>query len=130
MKIKSRYFFFLTCLFPFLLGCSEKAKGQQKADKVDQMELYRAQDHRFEIKGCQLYYNEQHVVLVLDSVETFERIFGSNYENANSMRKFFMDKPLEFFLKDCTPKGGEFRACIGRLNIFSASLCTRGASGS
>ena len=29
-----------------------------------------------------------------------------------------MDKPIEFFLRDCTPEGGEFRACIGRLNIL------------
>ena len=85
---------FLISSFAFLFvafnlaGCGEGAKGQQKTEKADAMELYRAQDHRFEIRGCQLFYNEQHVVL--DSIETSEKILGNNYNSVDYIQNFYL----------------------------------------
>src|SRR5690606_4473723 len=80
------------------------------------MEAYRAQEHRFEIRGCQLFYNEQHVVL--DSIEAFERMFGSNSNHDSFWRRYYTDKPIIVYLKTCKVSEGEYRPCIQRLNIL------------
>ena len=112
---------FLISSFAFLFvafnlaGCGEGAKGQQKAKKADAMEIYRSQDHRFEIRGCQLFYNEQHVVLV--SLHNIEDIFGKNYYTDGYSHKYYTDKPVDFYIEACKVSE-EFRACVERLNIL------------
>src|SRR5690606_1236070 len=107
---------FIIVLLSFFFGCGEGAKGQQKAKKADAMETYRSQEHRFEIRGCQLFYNDQHVVL--DSIKTFERIMGDNYNSVDYIQNFYFDKPVEFYIKACKVSEGEYRPCIERLSIL------------
>ena len=116
MKIQLRCLFIITVLLPIFIGCGEGAKGQQKAKKADAMATYRAQDHRFEIRGCQLFYNEQHVVL--DSLHNIEDIFGKNYNTDGYSHKYYTDKPVDFYIEACKVSEGEFRACVERLNIL------------
>ena len=111
-----RAFKFISHVLLFLIGCGEGAKGQQKATKADAMDTYLSQEHRFEIRGCQLFYNDQHVVL--DSIKTFERIMGDNYNSVDYIQNFYFDKPVEFYIKACKVSEGENRPCIGRLNIL------------
>ena len=61
----------------------------------DALESYKAQEHRFEIKACKLYYNEQHVVL--DSLHLFEKVMGSNYSSDDD--DYYNDKPISFQTK-------------------------------
>ena len=62
----------------------------------DALESYKAQEHRFEIKACKLYYNEQHVVL--DSLHLFEKVMGSNYSSDDD--DYYNDKPISFQTKN------------------------------
>src|SRR5690606_1483998 len=80
---------------------------------ADAMEVYLAQEHRFEIRGCQLFYNEQHVVL--DSLHNFEKIFGEDYNSVNFIHKFYSDKPVEIHLKGYANAGG---LDVDRINIL------------
>ena len=116
MKIGTLYLIIINALFPFLIGCGEGAKGQQRTEITDPMNAYRSQEHRFEIRGCQLFYNEQHVVL--DSLHNFEKIFGNNYNTEGYKQKYFTDKPIEFYIKACKVSEGEYRPCIERLSIL------------
>ena len=116
MKTGTLYLIIINALFPFLIGCGEGAKGQQRTEITDPMNAYRSQEHRFEIRGCQLFYNDQHVVL--DSIKTFERIMGDNYNSVDYIQNFYFDKPVEFYIKACKVSEGENRPCIGRLNIL------------
>jgi hypothetical protein len=61
----------------------------------DAIAAYQAQEHRFEIKACKLYYNEQHVVL--DSLHLFEKVMGSNYSSDDD--DYYKDKPISFQAK-------------------------------
>ncbi|MCL5247268.1 hypothetical protein M4I21_15705 [Cellulophaga sp. 20_2_10] len=58
----------------------------------DALKSYKAQEHRFEIKACKLYYNEQHVVL--DSLHLFEKVMGDSFKGR--ITYFYDDKPISF----------------------------------
>lgn len=95
--------YFLITMLLVLIACKQaKEKPLNTAlnekpamNEQDAMAAYKAQEHRFEIKTCKLYYNEQQVVL--DSLKLFEKVMGKNYEFGNDY--FYKDKPISFQAK-------------------------------
>ena len=90
-------------LFCSIVACNRIKKDSLLAadNKVtainfqDAIAAYQAQEHRFEIKACKLFYNEQHVVL--DSLHLFEKVMGSNYSSDDD---YYKDKPISFQTKN------------------------------
>lgn len=76
---------------------SNTQKDTARTEKMAQeaMAAYRAQKHRFEVKTCKLYYNEQQVVL--DSLHLFEKVMGSDY--VYNLGYYYSDKPVRFQAK-------------------------------
>ncbi|WP_165748349.1 hypothetical protein [Cellulophaga sp. Z1A5H] len=87
-------------LFCSIVACNRIKKDSLLAadNKVtainfqDAIAAYQAQEHRFEIKACKLFYNEQHVVL--DSLHLFEKVMGNSFKGR--IEYFYNDKPISF----------------------------------
>ncbi|GEM_PF-4178109 len=79
------------------LAVTHKQSATNSISKQDSaLQAYKAQKHRFKVKLCKLYYNDQQVRL--DSLHNFEKIFGKNY-TANEIG-FYKDVPLSFQWKN------------------------------
>ena len=61
----------VSCFF----GCSEQGKA---------LEAYKKQEHRFEVRACEFFYNEQRVELY-KSLQYYEDIFGNDFRDVNSL---------------------------------------------
>ncbi|MGB6150978.1 MAG: hypothetical protein WBG48_03215 [Pricia sp.] len=81
-------------------GQNPKSNVQKDTEPTEKsaeasMAAYRAQKHRFEVKTCKLYYNEQQVVL--DSLHLFEKVMGSDH--IGEFDYYYREKPLSFRTK-------------------------------
>ena len=100
--MNNKIFYGLIFLGLSLSACGQVPKNTSKGDTgrseispQEAMADYRAQEHRFEVRACKLYYNEQQVVL--DSLHLFEKVMGENY--IFGMGCYYKDKPVSFQAK-------------------------------
>ncbi|MBN2743103.1 MAG: hypothetical protein JXR39_04325 [Marinilabiliaceae bacterium] len=100
---------FSLCIVTLLASCHQPVTAQTDAAA---MEAYKKQKFRFEVRDCRLFYNEQQVIL--ESLESFERFFGTNYIDSNGYY-YYMDKPIEFFTEIC--QNDTSRICMNGILI-------------
>ena len=58
------------------------------------LEAYKKQEHRFEVRACEFFYNEKRVELYKPK-SYYENIWGTNYKDYGTTN-FYYDKPFVF----------------------------------
>ena len=77
---------FLVIASLFLSSCTSQENAR--------LEAFKKQEHRFEFRDCEFYYNDQRIELYKPK-SYIENIFGTNYLDEGTVN-FYRDKPLAF----------------------------------